>query len=103
MGYCSGTVLQHILLYSTTKEQWDKLKEAYQPLGIKQLGAKLRAFTGYEVQKESTLQSINTDLNTLQAEIGDINPNKRPSNQVKLAIFYRALRALEKQWDPMIT
>jgi hypothetical protein len=38
-----------------------------------QLGAKLQAFTGSEVQKESILKSIYTDLNTLKAEIGDID------------------------------
>src|SRR5258707_582678 len=47
MGLCAQSALQHILLLSTAKEQWEALKALYAPLGIQQLSAKVQAFTAY--------------------------------------------------------
>ena len=104
MGYCAQGTLQHILLLNTAKEQWDALKALYQPLGFQQLGTKLRAFTSYIPPKDPkpTVTTIATDLTTLQAEIGDIDPKERPSDNAKIAIFLRAVRALDPRFDPLI-
>jgi hypothetical protein len=104
MGYCSQGTLQHILLLNTAKEQWDTLKALYQPLGLQQLGTKLRAFTSYSPQKDSapTVTTVATDLTTLQAEIGDIDPTERPSENAKIAVFLRAVKALDPRFDPLI-
>jgi hypothetical protein len=102
MGYCAQGTLQHILLLKTAKEQWDALKALYQPLGLQQLGTKLRAFTSYTPPNDSTVATIATDLTTLQAEIGDIDPKERPSENAKIAVFLRAVRALDPRFDPLI-
>jgi hypothetical protein len=104
MGYCAQGTLQHILLLETAKEQWDALKALYQPLGLQQLGTKLKAFTSYTPPKDSTstITTIATDLTTLQAEIGDIDPKERPSENAKIAVFLRAVRALDPRFDPLI-
>jgi hypothetical protein len=46
--------------------------------------------------------TIATDLITLQAEIGDIDPKERPSENAKIAIFLRVIRALDPRFDPLI-
>jgi hypothetical protein len=104
MGYCAQGTLQHILLLNTAKEQWDALKALYQPLGFQQLGTKLRAFTSYTPPKDPTpsITTVATDLTTLQAEIGDIDPKERPSDNAKIAVFLRAVRALDPRFDPLI-
>ena len=104
MGYCAQGTLQYILLLETAKEQWEALKTLYQPLGLQQLGTKLRAFTSYIPPKDSapTVTTVATDLTTLQAEIGDIDPKERPSENAKIAVFLRAVRALDPRFDPLI-
>jgi hypothetical protein len=102
IGLCAQGTLQHILLLNTAKEQWDALKALYQPLGLQQLGTKLRAFTSYSPLNDSTVTTVATDLTTLQAEIGDIDPRERPSENAKIAIFLRAVRALDPRFDPLI-
>jgi hypothetical protein len=104
MGYCAQGTLQYILLLETAKEQWEALKALYQPLGLQQLGTKLRAFTSYTPPKDSTptITTIATDLTTLQAEIGDIDPKERPLENAKIAVFLRAVRALDPRFDPLI-
>jgi hypothetical protein len=104
MGYYAQGTLQHILLLETTKEQWEALKTPYQPLGLQQLGTKLKAFTSYILRKDSapTVTTVATDLTTLQAEIKDIDPKERPSENAKIAVFLRAVRALDPRFDPLI-
>jgi hypothetical protein len=104
MGYCAQGTLQHILLLETAKEQWEALKALYQPLGLQQLGTKLKAFTSYIPPKDPppTITTVATDLTTLQAEIGDIDPKERPSENAKIAVFLRAVRALDPRFDPLI-
>ena len=103
MSLCSQDTLQHILLLATAKEQWDALKSLYQPLGLQQLGAKIQAFTAYVPPKErASVTTVATELSTLQAEIGDIDPNERPSENAKIAVFLRAIRALDTRFDPLI-
>ena len=104
MGLCGASTLQHILLLGTAKEQWEALKALYSPLGLQQLGAKLRAFTAYEPLKNAnaTVTTVATEIDTLQAEIGDIDPKERPSENAKTAVFLRAVRALDPRFDPLI-
>lgn len=104
MGLCGSSTLQHILLLETAKEQWEALKALYQPLGLQQLGTKLHAFTAYEPPKgtNTTVITIATELDTLQAEIGDIDSKERPSENAKAAVFLRAVRALDHRFDPLI-
>src|SRR4051812_43071664 len=98
MGYCSQAALQHILLLENAGDQWEALKTLYQPLGMAQLGTKLRAFTGYEPPKDATVSTIATQLSTLQAEIGDISSEERPTDTAKCAVFLRAIRALDPRF-----
>lgn len=103
MSLCSQDTLQHILLLATAKEQWDALKSLYQPLGLQQLGAKIQAFTAYVPPKErASVTIVATELSTLQAEIGDIDPKERPSENAKIAVLLRAVRALDTRFDPLI-
>jgi hypothetical protein len=102
MGFCAQGTLQHILLLNTAKEQWEALKALYQPLGLQQLGTKLRAFTSYSPPNDSTVTTVATELTTLQAEIGDIDPKERPSENAKIAVFLRAIRALDPRFEPLI-
>jgi hypothetical protein len=46
--------------------------------------------------------TVATELSTLQAEIGDIDPTERPSENAKIAVFFRAIRALDPRFDPLI-
>ena len=87
MGLCAPTVLQHILLLKTAKEQWSTLKTIYAPLGLQQLSAKIQAFTAYKAPENSTISEIATQLTTLQYEIGTIDPQEQPSDTIKIAIF----------------
>ena len=66
MGLCAQSALQHILLLSTAKEQWDALKALYAPLGRQQLSAKVQAFTTYKPPESgATVAVVATDLSTL--------------------------------------
>lgn len=102
MGLCSHDTLQHILLLESAHEQWEALKELYQPLGQQQLGVKIQAFQAYTPPKNASVTTIATDLNTLQAEIGDIDTQERPSDRSKIAVFLRAIRVLDPRFDPLV-
>lgn len=89
MGMCKPSVLQHILLLETAKEQWDTLKTLYAPLGLQQLSAKVLAFTSYKPPESgATVMNISTHLSTLQYEIGAIDPKERPSDTQKRSILF---------------
>jgi Reverse transcriptase (RNA-dependent DNA polymerase)/Integrase core domain/GAG-pre-integrase domain len=102
MSLCSQNTLQHILLLATAKEQWEALKSLYQPLGLQQLGAKIRAFTTYQPPERGTVAEIATQLSTLQYEIGAINPTERPSDTLKISILFQAIKALDTRFNPLI-
>ena len=75
MSLCSREALEYIVDMETAWEQWAKLKELYGPVGKQQLSEKLRAFNNYAVQKTGkTISERVTELNTLQAQIGAIDP-----------------------------
>ena len=102
MGLCSQGPLDHIISLETAQEQWDKLKALYAPLGLQQLESKTQSFINYEPRQNASIASISTELNTLQSEIGVINPNERPSDTMKLTILYRAIRTLNTLYDPIV-
>jgi hypothetical protein len=103
MGLCAQSALQHILLLSTAKEQWDALKALYAPLGRQQLSAKVQAFTTYKPPESgATVAVVATDLSTLQYEIGTIDPTEKPSDTLKISLFLQAVRALDSRFDPLI-
>ena len=60
MGFCTSNALQHVLLLSTAKEQWDTLKKLYAPLGLQQLSAKIQAFTSYKAPNGAKIAEIVT-------------------------------------------
>jgi len=103
MGLCGNSVLQHVLLLETAKEQWDALKALCQPLGLQQLGAKTQAFIGYVPQNgHTTVAEIANDLTTLQVEIGLISSPEKPTDSLKISVFFRVLRALDARFEPLI-
>jgi hypothetical protein len=102
MGVCTQTVLQHVLLLETAKEQWETLKRLYAPAGALQLSTKVQAFTGYQATKGTTIAEIATALTTLQAEIGDIDPKERPTESLKIGLFFQAVRRLNPLFGPLI-
>jgi hypothetical protein len=102
MGLCGRDALGHILLYTSAKEQWSALKALYAPLGLQQLGTKIQAFTGYIAPANAKVADIANDLTTLQANIRYIKPAERPSDTLKISIFFRAVRALDSRFDPLI-
>ena len=66
MGLYAQSALQHILLLSTSKEQWEALKALYAPLGLQQLSAKIQAFTLYKPPESgATVATVATKLSTL--------------------------------------
>jgi gag-polypeptide of LTR copia-type/Zinc knuckle len=102
MGLCTSNALQHVLLLSTAKEQWDTLKKLYAPLGLQQLSAKIQAFTSYKAPDGAKIAEVVTQLDTLQFEIGSIEPAERPSDTLKISILLRALRTLDERYDPLV-
>ena len=78
------------------------MKSLYAPLGLHQLEAKWTAFVNYEPQLNALIADISDELKTLESEIGTINEAARPHELLKLSIFYRAVRKLDKQYDPII-
>lgn len=103
MGLCAPGALQHILLLSTAKEQWEALEALYAPLGIQQLSAKVQAFTAYRPpERGATVAVVATDLSTLQYEIGAIDPTEKPSDTLKISLLFQAIRALDERFGPLI-
>lgn len=100
MGVCAQGPLSHILLMETAQEQWAKLKALYAPLGMQQLGAKIQAFNSYAPRtNDASIADIATELDTLQAEIGAICPEERPSNRAKTAILTRVVKVKGARYD----
>jgi hypothetical protein len=102
MGLCTSTVLDEILLLETAQEPWKTLKRNHEPTGKLQLSAKIIAFTGYEPPSGGTILEVATRLNTLQADIAYIDPQEKPSDTLKTAIFFRAVRALNPEFKPKL-
>ena len=102
MGFCSQGALDHIISLETAQEQWEKLKGLYAPLGLQQLEMKTQAFINYEPRQNTMIANITNELNTLQSEIGEISADERPSDTMKLTILYRAVRALNTLYDPIV-
>jgi hypothetical protein len=103
MGLCSQGALQHILLLETTKEQWDALKALYSPLGLQQLDAKTQAFISYTPTTEHMgIAEIANNLTTLQTEIGLISTPERPTDSLKISVFFRVIRAVDNRFEPLI-
>jgi hypothetical protein len=102
IGLCTSNVLQHVLLLSTAKEQWDILKKLYVPLGLQQLSTKIQAFTSYKAPDGAKIAEVVIQLDTLQFEIGSIKPAERPSETLKISILLQALRALDERYDPLV-
>ena len=46
--------------------------------------------------------TVATELETFQAQIGDIDPIERPFQNAKSAVLLRAIRALDTRFDPLI-
>ena len=42
------------------------------------------------------------ELRTLQYEIGTIDPTEKPSETLKISIFFGAIRALDERFAPLI-
>ncbi|RFU28076.1 hypothetical protein B7463_g8263, partial [Scytalidium lignicola] len=103
MGYCNHALKNHILGKKSAKERWEALKTIYAPMGKQQLGAKLQAFQAYQPPKTNAFViTIATELDTLQAEIEDIDPSERPSDSAKVQVLFRAVKSLNNQFDPLI-
>ena len=103
MGLCAQGTLQHILLLSTAKEQWEALEALYAPLGIQQLSAKVQAFTAYKPpERGTTVAVVATELSTLQYEIGAIDPTEKPSDTLKISLLFQAIKALDDRFIPLI-
>jgi Domain of unknown function (DUF4219)/Zinc knuckle len=103
MALCAQGALQHILLLSTAKEQWEALKTLYAPLGLQQLSAKVQAFTAYKPPASgATVAVVATELSTLQYEIGTIKPTERPSDTLKISLLFQAIKALDSRFEPLI-
>ena len=102
MSTCTADVLEHILLLKTAKEQWQKLETEYAPLGARQLSTKIQAFTGYKPTGKTTITEVAMRLNTLQYEIGVIDPSERPSENLKIAIFLKAIKQLNDRFNPLV-
>jgi hypothetical protein len=103
MSLCAQGALQHILLLETAKEQWEALNTLYAPLGMQQLSAKIQAFTSYKPpERNATVAVVATELSTLQYEIGTIDPTEKPSETLKISIFFGAIRAMDERFAPLI-
>ncbi|KAM3067034.1 hypothetical protein ACMFMG_012223 [Clarireedia jacksonii] len=102
MGLCSREALDHILLCESASAQWDALESLYRPLGLQQLGTKIRAFNSYKAPEGKGVTEVANHLSTLQAEIGAIDPKEKPSETVKRAHLYRLAGELDQRFEPLI-
>ncbi|RFU35515.1 hypothetical protein B7463_g829, partial [Scytalidium lignicola] len=103
LGLCNQTLKGNILGLKTAKERWETLKDMCAQLGRKQLLVKLEAFQAYQLPKNNaSVATIATELSTLQAGIGGIDFAERPSDNAKIAVFFRLLQELDSRFDPLI-
>jgi len=103
MGLCDPIkVLGEILLLSTAKEQWDALRRNHEPTGALQLGSKIQAFTGYQASQGTPILEVATALTMLQADIAYIDPKEKPTDTLKISIFFKVLRATTPEFRPLI-
>jgi hypothetical protein len=66
------------------------------------LSAKIQAFTSYKAPDGAKIAEVVTQLDTLQFEIGSIEPAERPSKTLKISILLQALRALDERYDLLV-
>src|SRR5882757_988666 len=103
MGLCGQGALQYILLLDTAKEQWEALKAQFSPLGLQQLGAKTQAFISYQPSEgHATIAEVANDLTILQVEIGLISSLEKPTDSLKISVFFRVIRAIDPRFEPLI-
>lgn len=95
-------VLGKILLFSTTKEQWNTLRRNHEPIRALQLGSKIQAFIGYQTSQRTPILEVAIAFIILQADIAYINPKEKPTNILKISIFFKILRATIPKFRPLI-
>ena len=66
------------------------------------MSAKIQAFTSYKAPDGAKIAEVVTQLDTLQFEIGSIEPAERPSKTLKISILLQALRALDERYDLLV-
>jgi hypothetical protein len=70
---------------------------------MQQLSAKIQAFTSYKpLERNATVAVVAMELSTLQYEIGTIDPTEKPSETLKISIFFGAIRAMDERFAPLI-
>lgn len=94
--------LNQIAGCKTSYECWITLRDYYAPLGLQQLGSKIKAFNLYTPDKGTKIQDIRIHLDTLQEEIGLIKPTAQPSDDIKLERFYDIVKDIEPQYAPLV-
>ena len=104
LNNCTQEPMSRILILKTARERWLKLKALYAPLGEQQLGIKLMAFNAYKLKSgRSSIADITTDLDTLQAEIGMISSEERPTDRAKLTILLNVVKGMGARYDTITT
>jgi len=103
MGLCDPIkALGEILLLSTAKEQWDALRRNNEPTGALQLSSKIQAFTSYQASLGNSILEVATALTMLQADIAYIDTKEKPTDTLKISIFFRVLRAITPEFRLLI-
>jgi hypothetical protein len=65
-----------------------------------QLNTKVQAFIGET--KGTIIGEIATILTILQEEIRVIDPKERPTDNLKISLFFKAIRELDIQYRPLL-
>jgi hypothetical protein len=102
MNACGADPLFLISELATAHEQWAKLKWKYAPVGLRQLGEKLRAFYMSTAPDGSSISHIAADLDRLQGEIGDISPVQRPTMEAKAAVLINIVSQKGGRYDNIL-
>ncbi|KAH8807400.1 hypothetical protein F5884DRAFT_751989 [Xylogone sp. PMI_703] len=107
MLFCSPYMKESVMHAGSAKERWDELRERCITRGRKQIFNKIRSFIHYQPPADrtshSTVRKVASDLSSLQDEIEFYSPENRPSDAMKLVIFYRALRQADDRFEPFVS
>lgn len=74
--------MQHIILLSSIKKQWEMLKEIHNDIGRESLMPLLNPFNQYKAKADQTIDDIVSELRKLAAVIGDIRSDLYSKNTI---------------------
>ena len=99
---CGKGPLKMIVYMDTAKQQWDRLEALYETTGITELGIKSDTFYFFKLEKDIAIRDISNRLDTLQFEIGILDPTEKPSERQKIAALFKAATSLNTGYSTLV-